>query len=142
MEDTTKTTDVLLSEAKHHIIDDMQQKEIGAILWDNSRAGFHFIPEVAVGCGKEDDPSTTRIMGLYHFDGELYLLEEDKVPVHFTDFYTQGVEVPPVVVTLSEDMSRREFGDPLGEAGFFTGGTLEEWLAVTDCYFEAINEKD
>lgn len=142
MEDTNKTTEKLLDEAKGHIIEDMQQKEIGAILWDNSRAGFHFIPEVVVGGDREGNSSTARVTGLYHFDGELYLLEEDKVPVHFTDFYTQGVEVPPVVVTLSEDMARKEFGDPLDEAGFFTGGTLEEWLAVSDCYFEALNEKD
>lgn len=129
----------LINEGKSQIIEDMKERGYGAILWNNSTAGFHFIPEIVVT--DTDRSRTMRIMGLYHCDGVLYAIEEGKAPVHLTDFYTEGVEVPPVVVTLTEDMARTELGIPSESRGYTTQGTPEEWLAIADCYFEALNEK-
>ena len=140
MEHTYKNTTALLSKAKNQIAEDMEGKGFCAILWDNSRADFHYIPEVTVN-SHDGKNSVVRIMGLYLYDGELYLVEEDKAPVSMKDFYTEGVEVAPVVVTLTSDAARQSLGDPAVEKGYFTGGTLEEWLVVADCYFEALNER-
>lgn len=140
MENTGKDVAVLLKNAKDGIIEDMKEKGIGAVLWDNSRAGFHFIPEVVCGDGGSATQRVVRVMGLYRYNGTLYIVEEDKAPVDFKDFYTPGVDVPPVVVTLTEDVASRDLGVPGEERGFTTLGTLEEWLAIADCYFEALNE--
>ena len=140
MENTKETIAPMLKSAKEDMVADMKEREIGAIIWDNSRAGFHFLPEIAITDEKGKNV-TMRITGLYHFNGQLYAIEEDKAPVHLHDFFTQGVEVPPVVVTLSEDLARGELGDPTKEEGFTTAGTLEEWTAIADCYFEALNER-
>ncbi|MDE7116821.1 MAG: hypothetical protein K2O56_10410, partial [Muribaculaceae bacterium] len=88
--------------------------------------------------GKE---RVARIMGLYVFKEIPYLVEEDRAPVDIAEFYTPGVDVPPVVVTLSEDVACKDLGDPEKVKGYTTQGTLEEWLVVADCYFEALNEK-
>lgn len=141
MENTMKEALGLLDQAKQKIIEDMQQKEIGAILWDNSSAGFHFIPEILHRSEKTGKERTVRVTGLYHADGRLYAVEEDRAPVHLTDFYTHGVDVPPVVVTLTDDVAARELGDPEEVKGYTLQGTLEEWLAIADCYFEALNER-
>lgn len=141
MENTTKETALLLDRAKAQIVENMKEKGIGAILWDNSRAGFHFIPEILHKSETKDKERVARIMGLYHYDGVLYLVEEDRAPVHFSDFYTEGVDVPPVVVTLTEDVAVRDLGNPVKVKGYTTQGSLEEWLSIADCYFEALNEK-
>ena len=63
------------------------------------------------------------------------------MPSRRTDsFYRPGVDVRPVVVTLSEAKAGELFGVPSEEKGFTTRGTLEEWVAVADCYFEALAE--
>ena len=136
MENTTKETALLLDRAKAQIVENMKEKGIGAILWDNSRAGFHFIPEILHKSETKDKERVASKMGLYHYD-----VEEDRAPVHFSDFYTEGVDVPPVVVTLTEDVAVRDLGDPAKVKGYTTQGSLEEWLSIADCYFEALNEK-
>ncbi len=129
----------LFSQAISRIADDMRDREIGAILWNNSTAGFHYIPEVSVSV-KEGRTDVVRIMGLYLYDDTLYLVEEGKAPVELTEFFTDGVEVPPVVVTLTEDSAREHLGDPEGRKGYTTQATNEEWLVIADCYFEALAE--
>ncbi len=139
--ENTQTTDVaaLIAQAKGKLADDMKEREIGAILWNNSTAGFHYIPEIVINDGKES--KTVRIMGLYNYEGKLYAVEEGTAPAHLTNFYTEGIEVPPVVVTLSEDLAVKELGIPLEKNGYTTQGSSEEWLVIADCYFEALNEK-
>lgn len=39
---------VLLNEAVAKMADDMESREIGAIIWNVGQAGFHFIPEIVV----------------------------------------------------------------------------------------------
>lgn len=129
----------LFSQAIARIADDMRDREIGAILWNNSTAGFHYIPEVTVE-GKNDRTEVLRVMGLYLYEDTLYLVEEGKAPVELTEFFTDGVEVPPVVVTLTEDSALRHLGDPEGRKGYTTEATNEEWLVIADCYFEALAE--
>lgn len=141
MKNTTEETTLLLDRAKTQIVENMKEKGIGAILWDNSRVGFHFIPEILHKSETKDKERVARIMGLYHYDGVLYLVEEDRAPVSFSDFYTEGVDVPPVVVTLTEDVAVKDLGDPAKVKGYTTQGSLEEWLSIADCYFEALNEK-
>ncbi len=141
MENTTKATAVLLDDAKTQIMENMKEKGIGAILWDNSRAGFHFVPEILHKSEGKEKERVARVMGLFRYEGVLYLVEEDRAGVHFSDFYTEGVDVPPVVVTLSEDVASKDLGNPVKEKGYTTQGSLEEWLSIADCYFEALNEK-
>ncbi len=132
----------LFAQAKQGIIDDMKSRGIGAIIWNNATAGFHYIPEVV--CHKKDDPTKTRVatvMGLYRYNDVLYLIEEDRAPITFDDFWDPDTEAAPTVVTLSEDIAGKDLGDPEAVKGFTTQGTLEEWTAVADCYFEALAEK-
>lgn len=131
----------LFDKAKTQLLDDMKTREIGAIIWDNSRAGFHFIPEIEHVSSNGEKRRTARIMGLYNFKDTLYLIEEDRADIRMDDFYQEGVEVAPVVVTLTEDVAVKDLGDPTKEKGYTTQGSLEEWLAIADCYFEALNEK-
>ena len=79
-------------------------------------------------------------MGMYNFEGTLYLIEEDRTKIKFDDFWNHDTEAPPTVVTLSEDVAVKEFGDPKLTKGFTTLATLEEWTAVADCYFQALNQ--
>ncbi len=130
----------LFSEAINRLKEDMQAREIGAIIWDNASAGFHYIPETTV-TAKNGDKKVIRVMGLYIFNNTLYLIEEGTAPVELTEFYTDGVEVPPTVVTLTEDSAMRHLGDPSKEKGYTTSATDEEWLAIADCYFEALAEE-
>lgn len=138
--ENTQTQDVaaLIANAKGKLADDMKERGIGAILWNISTAGFHFIPEILITDGSGS--KTVRIMGLYNYDEELYAIEEGTAPAHLTNFYTEGVEVPPVVVTLTEDLASEELGIPSASRGYTTEGSSEEWLAIADCYFEALNE--
>lgn len=136
-----KETGVLLNEAKQRMIEDMTSRGIGAIIWSIPDAGFHYIPEIVVNDSK-GEPHTMRVTGLYHINNTLYAIEEDVAKVSIEEFYTPGVDVPPVVVTLSEDKARERLGDPTSHLGFTTRGSLEEWVAVADCYFEALAEED
>lgn len=124
----------LLNRAQQDLIEDMKSREIGAIIWDLSTVGFRFIPEVTLG------DKTERVAGLYRCDDTLYLIEEDNAEVDIDNFYNKDTEIKPSVVTLTEDMARKDFGDPTSLKGFSTKGSLEEWLAIADCYFQALTE--
>lgn len=141
MDNTQNSADSLLAQAKQALIDDMKSREIGAIIWDNATAGFPYLPEILHH--SKTDPEKTRvaqIMGIYRYDDVLYLIEEDRAPLKFDDFWNQDTEVPPTVVTLTEDIASKDLGDPESVKGYTTQGTLEEWTAIADCYFQALNQ--
>lgn len=140
MENNTASAQKLFNQAIANLARDMKSREIGAILWDNKTADFHYIPEVTVTDAKTGKSDVIRVMGLYLYGDTVYLIEEDAVPVELTNFYTHGVEVPPTVVTLTEDAALSQFGDPDSVAGFTREASDEEWLTIADCYFEALNE--
>lgn len=129
----------LLDKACQDLIKDMQNREIGAIIWDLSTVGFHYIPEVRVSDagGKE---KVVRVTGLYRYDGVLYLIEEDASGVNVDNYYNPDSEVKPTVVILTEDVAAKDLGSPVNGKGYTTEGSIEEWLAVADCYFEALAE--
>lgn len=138
MADTKSTSDLLL-QAKQKIADDMNARHIGAVIWNVAEAGFHYIPEIVVS-DIEGDPKSVRVTGLYNYNGKLYAIEEGVADVDMNRFYREGIDVPPVVVTLSESKADELLGNPETKNGFTTAGTLEEWVAVADCYFEALAE--
>ena len=129
----------LLDKARQDLIADMKSREIGAVIWDLSTVGFHYIPEVRItdADGKE---KVVRVAGLYRYDGVLYLIEEDAAGVNVDNYYDPDSEVKPTVVTLTEDMAVKDLGSPENNKGYTTAGSMEEWLAVADCYFEALAE--
>lgn len=130
----------LFIKAKNAIVEDMKARNIGAIIWDNSSAGFHQLPEILLVSPDNGKQNVARITGLYRYDDKVYLMEEDKVDVSVDDFYNADTEVKPTVVTLTEDMAVKSLGNPDEEKGYTCQGTLEEWLVITDCYFEALTE--
>lgn len=130
----------LLKKAQQEMIEDMKSRDIGAILWDNATADFHTIPEI-VHTNDKGETRVARIMGLYRYNDTLYLVEEDRAPINFNNFYNRDSEVKPVVVTLTEETARAELGDPTAVKGYTTQGSLEEWLGIADCYFEALAEE-
>ena len=141
MENTQKAVDALFIQAKSDIIADMKSRDIAAIIWNNATAGFHFKPEILHKSTK--DPSKTRvaeIMGLYAYDGKLYLIEEGRAPIKFDDFWNRDTEAAPTVVTLTEDAAKEKLGDPEAVKGYTTQGSLEEWTAIADCYFQALTQ--
>lgn len=143
MENDTRNqveSQALFAEAKKKIIEDMATREIGAIIWDNSTAGFHQIPEIEHISTRTGKERVARITGLYAYKDTLYLIEEDRAGVSVDNFYNHNTEVKPTVVTLTEDMAVKSLGDPDEERGYTRQGTLEEWLVITDCYFEALTE--
>lgn len=135
----TAAADALIKQAIGKLVEDMISRNIGAILWDNATAGFHYLPEVTVS--EKEGNKVIRAMGLYLYNNRLYIVEEGIAPVELTQFYTDGVEVPPTVVTLTEDSAIRNLGDPEGREGYITEATDEEWVAIADCYFEALAEE-
>lgn len=130
----------LLEKAMEKMTEDMKARGIGAMIWSIPETGFHYIPEIVVSSSDGSPERTARITGLYVFRGTVYAIEEDKSGVSTDSFYRPGVDVRPVVVTLSETKAGELFGVPSEEKGFTTQGTLEEWVAVADCYFEALAE--
>lgn len=136
----TNASNDLLSKAQADLIADMEDKGIAAIVWDLSQAGFPYLPEITLPDSTEENPKTARITGLYAYDGKLYLIEEDIADINFDDFYDNDSEVKPVVVTLTRDLADKYLGNPEKEAGYTTDGDLEEWLAIADCYFQALAE--
>ena len=140
MKDTNEAA-ALVAKAKSRLADDMRQREIGAIIWNIAEAGFHYIPEIKLDdpCGGK--PRTVRVTGLYLYKGALYATEEDAEGFNVRNYYTPGVDVPPVVVTLTPSVAGETLGTPSEEHGYTDEGTPEEWLVVADCYFEAINER-
>ncbi len=131
----------LFNDAKKELAEDMKNRGIGMILWDLSSAGFHYVPEILHRSQRKGTSRIARIEGLYLYNGEIYLIEEDRAPVSIDQFYNPDTEVPPTVVTLSEDAAVKTLGDPEATKGYTQQGSLEEWLAIADCYFEALNEK-
>lgn len=141
MENTQNGVDALLNQAKSDIIADMKSRDIAAIIWNNATASFHFKPEILHKSKK--DPSKTRvaeIMGLYAYQGTLYLIEEGRAPIKFDDFWNRDTEAAPTVVTLTEDAAKEKLGDPEAVKGYTTQGSLEEWTAIADCYFQALTQ--
>ena len=139
MENTNKQSAAAFADAKQAMLEDMKERGIGAVIWDNATVGFRFLPEVV--CHSKKEPGKTRvaqIMGLYRYDGVLYLIEEDRAPIKFSDFWDPDTEAAPTVVTLSEDIAVKDLGDPNAVKGYTTQGTLEEWTAIANCYFEAL----
>lgn len=130
----------LFTQAKESLLNDMQARGLGAIIWDISTAGFHQIPEIVHVSDKDGKERVARIQGLYAYDGDLYLIEEDRAHVSIDSFYNHDTEVKPTVVTLTKDMAKESLGDPLDEKGYTTQGSLEEWTVIADCYFEALAE--
>ena len=129
------------AKAKEGLRENMAERGIAAIIWDVEEAGFHYIPEVELPDSTEEDPKVSRIIGLYSFEGKLYLILET-ADLNFDEFYNPDTEVRPTVVTLSADLAAKYLGDPKGREGFDPDGDLEEWLAVADCYFEALAEEE
>ena len=132
----------LLERAIADLMADMKERGIGAIIWDNSTAGFHFIPEVDLAGEDSAEPDVRRVTGLYAYGDRLYIIEEDASGVSVDSYYNPDTEVKPSVVTLSIDRAIRELGDPADKPGYTLDGTLEEWLAIADCYYEALNLKE
>lgn len=130
----------MFQRAKKAIAEDMKARGFGAIIWDNSTAGFQQLPEIEHLSTDDGKRSTIRITGLYSYEGKIYLMEEDKAGVSVDDFYNRDTEVKPTVVTLSEDMAAKTLGNPDEQRGYTRQGSLEEWLVITDCYFEALAE--
>ena len=130
----------LLAEAKKELMADMADRNIGAIIWNVQTAGFHYIPEIVHHSPDKDKTRVARITGLYAYEGELYLIEEDRSGVSVDEFYDPSTEVKPTVVTLTPAKAAEHLGDPDSRKGFTLQGTLEEWLTVADCYFEALAE--
>lgn len=132
----------LLANAKKELADDMTKRGIGAIIWDNATANFHYVPEVVCRCADKGKKSVVRIEGIYLYNGGLYLINEDKARLSVKDFYNKDSEVQPTVVTLTPKKSEKDLGNP-GEQPevYITQGSLEEWLVMADCYFEALAEE-
>ncbi len=129
----------LLGKAIEDLMEDMKNREIGAIIWDNATADFEQIPEINLATEDSEMPEVSRIMGLYRYDDELYLIEEDKARIKFDSFYNPDTEVKPSVVTLTDNVAIKDLGNPEKEKGYTTEASLEEWLVIADCYFEALN---
>lgn len=127
----------LLHKALHALAEDMKVREIGAIIWNIPDADFHFIPEIVV-TNPDGSSLTVRVTGLYLFQNKVYAIEEDKPGVSIEHFYRQGIDIPPAVVTLSESKAFELFGTPSESRGITAQGSLEQWTAITDCYFEAL----
>lgn len=129
-------TTPLLDKAKKDMIADMESRQIGAILWDNATAGFRYLPVATLASGK-----VVNISGLYHYADNLYLIEEDNPRADINRYYDRDSEVKPTVVCLSDTVATSDLGDPATEDGFTLDGSMEEWLAIADCYFQALAEK-
>lgn len=141
MEKNTGATADLIGKAKKDLMANMSQRGIAAIIWDVEEAGFHFIPEVTLPDSTEEDPKVVRVTGLYSYEGDLYLILES-ADLNFEEFYNPDTEVRPTVITLSSDLAGKYLGNPSDEEGYDNDGDLEEWLAVADCYFEALAEDE
>lgn len=130
----------LLANAKKELMENMVERNYGAIIWDLASAGFHYIPEIVHHSQEKDKTRVARITGLYAYNGQLYLIEEERSGVSVDEFYNPQTEVKPTVVTLTPDKAESELGNPESRKGFTQQGSLEEWLAIADCYFEALAE--
>lgn len=124
------------AEAIRSISDSMAAKNIGAIIWDNSAAGFHYLP---VATSESGQP--VRVTGLYRYDDRLYLIDETNPRANIDLYYDRDTEVRPVVICLSPSVAPSDLGNPGKSSGFTTQASDEEWVVIADCYLEALNEK-
>lgn len=136
-----ESANMLFAKAKADLAANMQQRNIGAVIWDNARTGFKFIPEIVHRSEKKDKTRVAEITGLYLYQGTIYLIEQDRSGVSVDTYYNPDTDVKPTVVTLSENRAQEDLGDPDAHKGFTTQGSLEEWLTIADCYFEALEER-
>lgn len=134
--ENTNNVSALLSQAKENLMKNMLQRNMGAIIWDLASAGFHYIPSVTLENGK-----VLRVTGLYTVNDELYLIDEECKRADINNFYDPDTEVKPTVLCLTPTVAEGDLGAPTEENGFTRSGSLEEWLVVADCYFEALNEE-
>lgn len=141
MKEKDEETIKLVAQAKLKLGEDMKSRDIAAIIWNIGEAGFHYIPEIVVGQDKNGVDIVKRITGLYVERDDVYAIEEGTPGTDITEFYTKGVDVPPIVITLTKDMAEKELGNPEKEPGFTRAGSGREWLTIADCYFEALNER-
>lgn len=131
----------LLGEAKQGIIEDMESRGIAAIIWNVETAGFPFLPEIDHKSEKDSKKQrVATVMGLYRYDDVLYAIEKGRAPVEFSALWNPDTEAAPTVVTLSESAARERLGDPEKVKGYTVQGTIEEWAAIADCYFQALNQ--
>ncbi len=133
---TPEAVEALLAQAKSNLMADMRNRDIAAIIWDNATAGFHYLPVATTAEGK-----VVNVSGLYAYGDDLYLIEEDCPKANIDHFYDQDSQVRPTVVTLTPSVAARDFGTPDAAEGFILTASLEEWLAIADCYFEALAEQ-
>lgn len=131
-----KTQD--FDKARKDLAADMAARGIGAILWDNTTAGFHFLP-VVTSADSVPGEGNLVIEGMYQYKGDVYLIEEGKGNISINNLYNPDTEVKPTVVTLDENDAERILGNPRHNKGYTTDGSMQEWLNVADCYFEALN---
>ncbi len=136
MENTNQNVSALLSQAKENLKKNMLDRNMAAIIWDLSSAGFHYIPSVTLENGK-----VLRVTGLYVSGDQLYLIDEECKRANIDNFYDPDTEVRPTVVCLTPNVAPGDLGAPSEEDGFTQAGSLEEWMVVADCYFEALNEE-
>lgn len=130
----------ILEKAKSDLMEDMRARGIGAVIWDLSTVGFQYIPEIVHVSADKQKTRVARVTGLYSYNGTLYIIEEDRADVSVDSFYDRDTEVKPSVVTLSEDKAEKELGDPEAVKGYTTQGSVDEWLTIADCYFQALSE--
>ena len=133
MENTSEKD--LLSQAKNNLMENMLGRGIGAIIWDNASAGFHYLPMATTPNG------VVNVSGIYVYDDVLYLLDEKNPKANMDLYYNKDTEVRPSIICLSPNVAPDYLGDPRSESGFTTEASMEEWLAIADCYFEALGEK-
>lgn len=124
--------------ARRELAVDMRSRGIGAIIWDNSTAGFHFIPEVTPA-DSQGNKDVVTVGGLYLFHDTVYVIDEKEGRFSIDNLYNPNYEIKPMVVTLDENDALRLLGNPVGNEAFTTEGTLKQWLTIADCYFEALN---
>ncbi len=136
MENTNNNVSALLAQAKENLKKNMQDRNMAAIIWDLASAGFHYIPSVTLDGGK-----VLRVTGLYISGDSLYLIDEECKRANIDNFYDPDTEVKPTVVCLTPNVASGDLGEPTEADGFTQAGSVEEWLVVADCYFEALNEK-
>lgn len=127
---------LLFEQAKADICADMKSRDIGAILWDNDRAGFHFPPAVKLQY-PDSKTSVWTIQGIYRIEDSIFLMS-DKTEVNVNKYYEPGIEEPPSVVTLTQSQALKQLGDPTEARGYTRQGSIQEWLTIADCYFEAL----
>lgn len=133
---TQAEAEALFQQAKDDIAADMRSRDIGAIMWDNEQADFHFPPVVEV-TDSEGKKTPWKIHGIYRVDDTLFLIGQGAA-AGVENYYKPGIETRPVVVTLTEDQATRQLGIPNEGRGYTRQGDVQQWLSIADCYFEAL----